>query len=273
MTDGLLRSDYFFLEDILDHLPRNRKRARSPELPATTPQQHQKQKQQQELPGSSKSNTTGTTTTTTTSVIHDPAHVPNTQSNQRRRLVQKAQLRGIILKLMPPIMERHKLNNSWYSHPKDTITWKLEVIVFPEQKIVTFSLSEKEEHILDHVARHCGFDSDTASSYRLLLKKIPCSSNHPKYIPIDPTSNLKRILSGETVIEHPSIYCVPMNQMNEFPTGSDLIEEVLNSTTSRTTPYQQEGCPSVNTDKVMEEEEEEAVPQTTQRYDKTTLKI
>ena len=221
MTDGTLRSDYFFLEEVLDHMPRNRKRARLP------------QQASHGIPSAS---------TSESSVVGknalDPLHIKNTQSHKSRRLIQQAQIRGTTLQLMPPFMERHKHNTTSYNLNKNTIFWKIDVIVEPEKRVVSLSLSETEEGVMNQIAKRC-FGNDFATrlqetKYHLFLKKIPTSAKNPKYVKIDHTTNLKQALAGETIIEYPTIYCVPENQLNEFPTGNDMIVDL--SPESQATP-------------------------------------
>jgi hypothetical protein len=201
MTDSTVRSDYFFLEEVLNQMPRSRKRTKLEPTP------------------SSQNNN-------------------NTMSKKARRLVQQAEGRGITLQSMPTMMERHKSNTSWYCVPRDMITWKLEVIVYPDRQSVSFKLIENEENIMDHVSSHCEKQGVPllGGVYRLFLKKLPSSAKNPRYVEVHPTeTSLKKILEGETVVEHPTIYCVPEEQVHEFPTGSDKIVEVSTSSSMHTT--------------------------------------
>ena len=224
MTDGDLRSDYFFLEEVLGQMPRNRKRARLP------PQQPSR--------GGKSTAATSATTVSAPAVAGvvdksdlDPLHTKTTQSHKSKRLAQQAQIRGITLQLMPPVMERHTKNTSSYNLKKNTIFWKVDVIVEPEKRLVSFSVSENEEDIfIKHIAKRC-FGTDFATKqkqtkYHLFLKKIPTSAKNPKYVKIDQTSSLKQALAGETIIEYPTIYCVPESQIEEYPIGSDMIVDL-----------------------------------------------
>ena len=192
MTDSTLRSDYFFLEEVLNQMPRNRKRTKL-----------------------------------------DPSPNENNNNNsitkKARRLVQQADRRGTTLQIMPAVMERHKANTSWYCVARDMITWKVEIIVIPDQKHVFFKLSENEENIIGHISRQCEKEGWhlLGAQYRLFLKKLPSSAKNPRYLEVHPTeTNLKKMLEGETIVEHPTIYCVPQEQADQFPTGSSKIEEL-----------------------------------------------
>ena len=113
MSDSTTRSDYFFLEEVLNNLPKNRKRARIQET-------------------SSKNS-----------------------SKKSRRLIQQAERRGINLQMMPSMMERHKKNSSWYCAPRNQITWKVEIVVHPENRALTFQVSEYDENLFDTVSENC----------------------------------------------------------------------------------------------------------------------
>ena len=200
MTDNSLRSDYFFLEEVLNHMPRNRKRTKVDPPPSSQ----------------NKKNCIG---------------------KKARRLVQQAELRGITLKIMPAMMERHKSNTSWYCAPRDMITWKLEVIVYPERKTVMFKLSENEENIMNHVLSHCTKSGINLlkGQYHLFLKKLPGSADNPRYVEVHPIeTTLKQVLDRQTIIEHPTIYCVPEQQIQAFPTENDKIMELYTSSDNAT---------------------------------------
>jgi hypothetical protein len=141
---------------------------------------------------------------------------------------------------MPPMMERHKKNTSWYCAPRDSITWKVEVILIPTQQTFSFTLSEDEENILDYVTKQISLQAqgpeteegdnrridDEDAKYELFIKR-PSAANNPKYFRLSPTESLRKALRGLNVIEHPTIYCVPNeeNLLKAFPTGTDKIEE------------------------------------------------
>jgi hypothetical protein len=187
MTDSTMRSDYFFLEEVLEQIPRNGKRARTQELSSS-----------------------------------------QTKDKKSRRLVQQAERRGITLQIMPPMMIRHKSNSSWYSGPRDTITWKVEVVVHPSKATTSFNLSENEENIMDHILRNCEKKDIEISpdGYLLFIMRLPAPSKNPRYIEIGPSDSLKTVLRGMTIVEHPTIYCVPNDIRDEFPMGSEMVVEV-----------------------------------------------
>ena len=140
-------------------------------------------------------------------------------NKKSRRLVQQAERRNVILQTMPPIMERHQKNTSWYCGPRDMITWKVEVIMHPSQQTVSFNLSENEENILEHISKHLRPSEElTNNNYKLFIKR-PSPANKPRYIEMKPDECLRKVLDGLTIIEHPTIYCVP----NDDETISEVV--------------------------------------------------
>jgi hypothetical protein len=212
MSDSTLRSDYFFLEEVLDQIPRARKLAK---LDPPTTDHHRNGGHSRHHPSTTGNNT-------------------NSNVNKKiRRLIQQAGRRGVTLQIMPPIMERHRNNTSWYCNPRDMITWKVEVIVIPSKTIISFSISESEDNILQQVSKHIINSSiDTVlgaaincNDYHCYIKRLPSSANSPRYVQILPHDNLRTVLQGLTVIEYPTIYCVPNEMIDEFPAGTDMIVE------------------------------------------------
>jgi hypothetical protein len=202
MNESTLRSDYFFLEEVLEQVPRASKIAKTD----TDYNGHGSSSKKQ-----------------------------STMNKKSRRLVQQAERRSITLRTMPPVMERHKRNTSWYCGPRDMIIWKVEVILHPTKQIINFDLSENEENILilQHILKHLspsGGISGISNNYKLFIKR-PSAANKPRYIEMKPHERLRKALEGLTIIEHPTIYCVPNDEthLKEFPIGT---EEILEDTTT-----------------------------------------
>ena len=105
------------------------------------------------------------------------------------------------------------------------MTWKVELIVYPAKVTLSFQLSEKSENIMDHVISHCEKEGMRISHdrYLLYIMRLPCVSKQPLYVEVDPTASLKTILRGATIVEHPTIHCVPQEIKDQFPTGTDKI--------------------------------------------------
>jgi hypothetical protein len=184
MTDSSLRSDYFFLEEVLDRIPRDSKR--------------------QKVDIRSKKN-----------------------NRKARKILEQSKKRNILLQVMPAVMERHKTNTSWYCAPRDMITWKVELIIHPNLQTLYFQLSENEVSMITHVRNQCDkVGIKLEGLFRLYLKQLPAPARNPRYFEMHESDNLKTFLSDKTIIEHPTIYCVPEKSMEEFPIGSDKISEI-----------------------------------------------
>jgi len=201
MNDKTVRSDYFFIEEVLESVPRARKISRLAEEISTE------------------------TNNNNTELKHHPRSI--TSMNKRcRKLVTHAERRGISLKVMPNFMERHKNNTSWYCGPRDLITWKIEIIIIPSKKSFSFKLSEQEDSILECICDCMNGDLEVGDSHHLFIKRLPCSDKMAKYVKIHMNESLKKILEGLTIIEHPTIYCVPGKFLEDFPSGSENITEI-----------------------------------------------
>ncbi|KAL3903499.1 MAG: hypothetical protein SGARI_005354 [Bacillariaceae sp.] len=202
MSDSSLRSDYFFLEEVLDQMPRARKVSKM-EHPADS--------------GGSKHNNKQQAT-----------------NKKSRRLQQQAEKRGITLQILPSFMEQHKNNNSWYCGPRDLITWKVDCILVPDTEKISFKLLENEEGILEQILKRVPQQNDNAtmedassdSEYKVFVKR-PSPANQPRYKEVNPNESLRDALKGLTIVEHPTIYCVRniKEHLQRFPTGSGLVVE------------------------------------------------
>jgi len=198
------------MEEVLDTMPRARKISKLAE--------------EEKSPTNNNSNTNNSNNHKSIAFINKKA----------KRLVQQAQRRGITLQVMPPVLERHKKNSSWYCGPRDLITWKVEVVLVPTRKTFSFNLSEQEEGIFDRILKHIAEfhkdDSDMPTSlpsdnYQLLIKRLPGSANNPRYIQIKDNQCLRKVLEGLTIVEHPTIHFVPNENMKDFPIGTNEITE------------------------------------------------
>jgi hypothetical protein len=154
-------------------------------------------------------------------------------NKNRRRLVSQAQQRGVTLQLMPSIMERSKKNSSFYSAQKDLITWRVEVIMVSSEptKNVTFNLCENETNVMEHIEKRC---NQSLPSHSLFLKLPSRAHNNPQYLCLEPNDSLQQSLRGQTIIEHPTIFCVPEDKVQDFPTGTDKIETIDEQPTTST---------------------------------------
>ena len=228
MNDSTLRSDFFFLEEVMGQIGGGDggggKRLK--------------------LHDGSSSGTAPPTTN------FDIKKNGTTLAKKYKRLLQQAKNRGITLQFMPPIMERHKCNTSWYCAPRDCITWRIDVLVYPRRQLFHFQQSEKDDNILDRIRMVCKEEQASLNrnnsllmedgvSYRLFLKRLPSSAKNPRYVELLKSDTLKDVLEGMTIIEYPTIHCVPDSDqvmLSEFPVGSDKVVEVFAGTTSTIIP-------------------------------------
>lgn len=210
MSDDSLRSDYFFLEEVLTQMPRARKVARTehdagPHSNGISNINHSNKNRRKNAPPTSK---------------------------KSRQLQLQAERRNITLQILPSFMERHRNNTSWYCGPRDMVTWKVECIMIPTNATLSFQISEHEENVLDFILRrHCSSsdkkkkkESFTANDeYKLFLKRLPSPANQPRYVEV--TSSLRTVLEGMTIVEHPTLYCVlnADEHLKEFPTGTNRL--------------------------------------------------
>jgi len=142
---------------------------------------------------------------------------------------------------MPSVLERHKNNTSWYCGSRDLITWKVEIVLAPKKRTFSFNLSEQEEGILDRISKYIADtyrdDSDMPSNlstenYQLLIKRLPSSANNPRYIRIQNDVCLKTALEGLTIVEYPTLYCAPIDNMKDYQVGTKGITEKTPTTSS-----------------------------------------
>lgn len=197
MTDSTLRSDYFFLEEVLQHLPGQGKRLKT----------------------------------------DDPSSQNQTTKNKKtRRLLQQAERRGITLQIMPTMMARHQANTSWYCAPRDTITWKVEAILHPSKEMVTLNLTENEDNLTDLISKEFQKANIVTppGDYGLFIKRLPSNAQNPLYLKLEPSDCLKNALKGMTIVEYPTIYYVPKYLCDEFATGSNKVTVVDDQTSIAT---------------------------------------
>jgi hypothetical protein len=200
MSDFNIRSDYHFLEDVLTNIDGGKRLLRYMGAAQYEPRK-------EGVP-----------------LIHPMMQLPQEnddnepQSKRPRtnRLVQKAEERGVTLLLMPPGMQRHKSNTSWYHAKTDTFYWKVDFVIHGAPTSV-LSLPKLSEH--DNLSEELSKAlPDTSNSTHLLIKRLPCRSNSPSYIELErKASTLNTALRDMTVIEYPTIEVVPLGLLDRFP--------------------------------------------------------
>jgi hypothetical protein len=298
-----LRSDYFFLEDVLQTVHRSKRLLRTlGAAPANTPNHHHHHEpnhintvEGDSMTGSMSEPPHPLLLKTQPIDITEQLMAPiqfNAGGNQNhhnryqphhsssnvppkwRRLVQEAQERGIKLMLMPPSMQRHTTNTSFYSPKARMIHWKVEFrfhhgggeSVNNQNKVEVWTITKlSEKASLWDQWNHWKSQSHPTlllqDHVHLLIKRLPCPQNRPRYIEIPPIEKrttmsgdaslpnnnelnrqhnnnnkeppadcLRTVLQGMTVIEHPTVEVVPHDQLDQFPL---FIQPVASS--SRTT--------------------------------------
>jgi hypothetical protein len=232
MSDAALQSDFHFLEDVLRHVDGSKRVLN--EVGASVGRPHQRHHQHQP--------------TITQDDTHTPPHPmlqlalleeegrkkrrPNHDPllpGKWKRMVQQAQDRKITLLLMPSGMERHKSNTSFHDTKSDSLHWKVEFSCHFEKNpalLTSHKLADsakpRDELLVLLLANNMVIDT---GDVHLLLKKLPCPSNQPKYVHIPNDQTLKEALTGMTVVEYPTIDVVLTKDLEKFPR---MIAEVGN---------------------------------------------
>mmetsp|Transcript_50051 Transcript_50051/g.121266 ORF Transcript_50051/g.121266 Transcript_50051/m.121266 type:complete len:759 (+) Transcript_50051:57-2333(+) len=214
MDDDTIKNDYFFLEEVLEQIPRASKVAKQATSSKTSPKPLMTTNANRLIkPASLKttnkiknSNESGGNIIISNNKNNDIGQQRQQQNNTNqakrdkmcRRLEQHCDVRGIKIQIMPNFMERHKQNTSWYSNPLDRITWMVEVFLVVEEgqeqdetkqpiqnKRIVMSWSEDSDltelvnKVLDASPSS---SSSSSSSYHLYMKRLPCPASKPKYI-------------------------------------------------------------------------------------------
>jgi hypothetical protein len=203
MSDTTIRSDYHFLENVLTTMDGGKRLLRKVGAAQTEPR-----KQEEVLVHSMMQ-------------LSQDDHDVEPQAKRPRtknRLVQKAEDRGVTLLQMPPGMQRHKSNTSWYHAKTDTFYWKVDFLIHDTSSPTrVLSLPKLSEHanLSEELAKAL---PDLSNNSHLLVKRLPCRSNSPSYIELDrKSSTLHTALQDMTVIEYPTIEVVPPELLDRFP--------------------------------------------------------
>jgi hypothetical protein len=227
MSDAALQSDFHFLEDVLRHVDGSKRVLK--EVGASLGQQHQ-----QHQPTTTPDGDTDTPPPHPMLQLALPDPILEEEGRKKRRpnhdpalpfkwkrMVQQAQDRNITLLLMPSGMERHKSNTSFYNTKNDSIHWKVEFSCHFEGApalLTSHNLADsaKPRDELLVLLQAANMVIDTGDLH-LLLKKLPCPSNQPKYVHIPNNQTLKEALTRMTVVEYPTIDVVLTKDLEKFP--------------------------------------------------------
>ena len=220
MSDQTIQSDYHFLEDVLKAVDGGKRLLK--DVGATLTQQpHQK-----------NSHDMRHTEDESSVPLHpmlriQERHDEEEPSNKRQRtsiapkwqqLVQQADLRGTTLVLMPPGMQRHVSNTTWYHSKTNILYWKVDFVIHQDNnstRIISIPKLDENANVTEELKKPW---PQYTNEHHLLLKRLPCPSNQPTYVELDrQTSTLKSALRNQTVIEYPTIELVPTTRLSQFP--------------------------------------------------------
>jgi len=230
-----MQSDYHFLEDVLHTVDGGKRLLRNVGASATT---QQAQGNKQPLHEKGDEDTVGVPLhpiLKISQVLDDDEdeepqpkrlRTTNNNNNKWQRLVQQAELRGTTLMLMPPGMQRHATNTTWYHHKTDTIHWKVDLNISTSNdetsRVVSIPKLDENASIAEEVKK--AWPEYTLDGHHLLIKRLPCPSNKPRYVELDNSeTTLKMALRDQTIIEYPMIEVVPTQALSIFPRS---IEEI-----------------------------------------------
>ena len=238
MTDDTLRSDYHFLEEVLGTVDSSKRLSRQfglgtgnsppPKLRKVRHPGADVAVDDQDVPPPRSQHTllslgaSGTSSCALTTGV-----APQINHPKWRHFQNHLASKGIQVLYMPLGMERRKSNRSYVKN--NSVYWTVEWMIYNDD-----SESQPEIHVTQAVSEHTPLDDFLAkldltvvsSSRSLLLKRIPCPSNHPVFVDLCSCTTLSAALKDLTVLEYPTIYSVPLSRLSEFPR---LITEVASA--------------------------------------------
>lgn len=237
MNDAALQSDFFFLEDVLRQVDGSKRVLKQVGV-GTTNGKHDATNNMSE---SREHPMLQLAAIIAQDTLMDPTLEEEGASRKRqkthesplppkwRRLVQQAHERKITLLLMPPGMERHKSNTTFHNVKNDTLHWKVEFVCHLEKQILLTCNKLQESATLSaeliRLMQDRNIDIDVKDMH-LLLKKLPCPANHPRYVQIANDQTLNEAMAGMTVIEYPTIDVVMTKDLSKFPlTIVELVDD------------------------------------------------
>jgi hypothetical protein len=207
-----LQSDYLFLEDVLRTMGAAKRTAEDHESCGSTsrPGNRKRPRKQQSADAAAG--------------IMDDMGLMNLESHSaaNQNLVRKARLSGINLQLMPPGMEKRRLNSTRVR--KGEIFWRVEWVfalaVGGPYTVVVNDISGKdvlggalalalgEGHsgalpLRQRLLKYCEVPRE---ELRLYIMKLPRQACSPRWIALAQQQTLSDALRNSTVIEYPQIY-------------------------------------------------------------------
>lgn len=156
-----------------------------------------------------------------------------------QQFVDEAQRRGIKYEILPPGMQRRKLNTSRYDRRTRTIFWHIHW-QFPaaDESVHDHRVSEQsplKQLLQQHVSlvpgnslkRHALRRYVEAGLHNLILlmKKEHCPANKPEYHKLDADKFLKQQLVGKCVIEFPMLLVLLPEEESQYQVVNDAIQD------------------------------------------------
>lgn len=225
MNDATLASDYHFLEDVLTQVDGGKRLLQQVGATKSNAANHKKLNHRNENDNDKQE---GESVHVMLKILENKNDEEPTQKKQRTssnnnnkwlRLVQQAQERETTLMLMPPGMQRHETNTSWYQFKTDTIHWKVDLQIHSSDdneraQVVSIQKVDENTSLVQVLSK--SIPENDVNEYHLLLKKLPCPSNKPLYVELDREVTLKAALRDKTIIEYPTIEVVPKAALQRF---------------------------------------------------------
>lgn len=151
--------------------------------------------------------------------------------------VDEAQRRGIKYEILPPGMQRRKLNSSRFDKRSRTVFWHVHWC-FPAagESVHDQRVSEQtplqqvlEQHVSlmpgNSVRRHAlrAYVEAGLQNLQILMKREHCPANKPEYYKIDAEKFLQQELSGKAIIEFPVLTVLLPGEETKYSLASDVI--------------------------------------------------
>jgi HIT zinc finger len=241
MTDAHAKSDYFFLENVLNTVDASQRRFRQLGPSYTSGGNNNTNKR----PRTGDAAPDGTTEEAPLhpvllasrqedgkrTILPELLQQPRTVPPARRQLMNAALERSVRMLLLPAGMERHKTNKSRLNHRKElqwTVEWVLhtspkdsnpqtKISVVSETAVVWGSLQSLL--LVDDSTNTTNNNASSAKdNVSIFIKKLPCPSNRPLYFEIARHQTLRDALVDRTVYEYPTLYVVVGNITNSNTT-------------------------------------------------------
>ena len=235
MNDAALQSDFHFLEDVLRHVDGSKRvlkqvgaAGRMP-VDQTTMTHPMLLSASQPKEEEEEDALVDPTLEEEQSIMRKRRMQDNMMPPKWRRLVQLALEQGTTILLMPSGMERHKSNTSFQNTKSYSLHWKVEFVCHFEKTRILLTCNKLPDTMtpiaeLGRLLQVNGYVDIDIQDIHLLLKKLPCPSNQPRYVRITIDQTLKEALTGMTVIEYPTFEVVLTKDLDKYPL---IISEVL----------------------------------------------